>query len=326
MTIINSIYNIKNPSNVTISLADHNSNSILANRQAYAKSQALKVVSDAFKGEKKLDKQMQSIKDEINELQDKINELQADTRANNEASAKLKEEYGLIEENNDDSQKGLSEGTKESSEQKLSDEELARRSEFMQKAYYYYYTNAQNAEEIEDARRRQEANVLGFAQIKNEREKSQEMLNAQDAAEEIMEASAGETIALLTQETVEHVDEEQKKREEKAKEAEEKKKEEKKEEAKRLEKEAIQQELIESIRERASESQQTSADVKRSIARRERADAESMDVDAVKKTIISDRPTLEETQDAVNMEITNILNRLSLLSNDVKGSVIDDQL
>lgn len=59
--------------------------------------------------------------------------------------------------------------------------------------------------------------------MKRERLKSQDMLEAQEAAEDIMEAANGETIALLTDEAVEHVDEEQEEREEKAKETEEKK-------------------------------------------------------------------------------------------------------
>ena len=56
--------------------------------------------------------------------------------------------------------------------------------------------------------------------MKRERLESQDMLKAQDAAEEIMEASNDETVALLTQEMIERVDEEQKEREEEAKEAE----------------------------------------------------------------------------------------------------------
>jgi len=51
-----------------------------------------------------------------------------------------------------------------------------------------------------------------------------------------------------------------------------------------------------------------------------------MDLGDVEKTIISDATSMEDTQNAVNTEITNILNRLSLLSNDVKGSTVDTQI
>ena len=51
-----------------------------------------------------------------------------------------------------------------------------------------------------------------------------------------------------------------------------------------------------------------------------------MDAEGAQKTIISEGASMEDTQDAVNSEITNILNKLSLLSNDVKGSAIDNQI
>ena len=44
------------------------------------------------------------------------------------------------------------------------------------------------------------------------------------------------------------------------------------------------------------------------------------------KIIISETASLEDTQDAVNSEIANILNRMGLLANDVKGSAIDNQV
>ena len=203
---------------------------------------------------------------------------------------------------------------------------MSTMSEYQQKALYYVSKNQQNSLDIDRAKSLLAANVQGYSDMKSERNKSQDMFNAQEAAEEIMEASNGETIALLTQEAVDHVDEEQKEREEEAKEAAEKKKEEKKEEAKKLEKEAMQQEMIENIKEHAAESQGTSADAKRAVARRERAEANHVDAEGVQKTIISDGASIEDTQNAVNSEIANILNRLSLLSNDVKGSAIDSQL
>ena len=76
----------------------------------------------------------------------------------------------------------------------------------------------------------------------------------------------------------------------------------------------------------SAESGRTSADIKKAIARREREDANRMDLGNVEKTIISDATSMEDTQDAVNSEITNILNRLSLLSNDIKGTSIDSQI
>lgn len=84
--------------------------------------------------------------------------------------------------------------------------------------------------------------------------------------------------------------------------------------------------MIENIKEHAAESGRTSADIKKAVARREREDANRMDLGDVEKTIISDATSMEDTQNAVNTEITNILNRLSLLSNDIKGTSVDSQI
>ena len=310
----------------SISGANLKGESLIQQRQGLAKKQALKVVSDAFGGEKKLDAQMQSIKDEIKRLQDEINEKTANTIENDAKLKELQEEYGIDPDSKENQDLTRLAFKANYSKEGLSEEEMSSISEYQQKALYYVSKNQQNSLDIDRAKSLQAANVQGYSDMKSERNKSQDMLNAQEAAEEIMEASNGETIALLTQEAVDHVDEEQKEREEEAKEAAEKKKEEKKEEAKKLEKEAMQQEMIENIKEHAAESNRTSADTKRAIARRERAEADSMGAEEAQRAIISEGASMEDTQNAVNTEITNILNKLSLLSNDVKGSTVDSQI
>lgn len=319
-----SLYKSSNLS--SLSGANLNGESLVKQRQGLARKQALKVVSDAFGGEKKLDAQMQEIKDEIKRLQDVINEKTADTMENDARLKELQERYGIDPDSEENKEMSKLAFKANHSKEGLSDEEKSKMSEYQQQALYYVAKNQLNTLDIDQAKAQQAGNVQGYADMKRECAKSQDMLKAQDAAEEIMDAAYGETIALLTQETVEHVDEEQKEREEEAKEAAEKKKEEKKEEAKKLEKEAMQQEMIENIKEHAAESQRTSADTKRAIARRKRAAADSMGAEDAQKTIISESTSLEDTQNAVNSEITNILNKMSLLSNDVKGSTVDSQI
>ena len=316
----------KNGNLSSVSGANLKGESLVQQRQGMARKQALKVVSDAFGGEKRLDAQMQGIKDEIKRLQNVINEKTAEVKENDAKLKELQEQYGIDpdgEENKDLSKLAFK---LNNSKDGLSEEEIGKMSEYQQKALYYVAANQQNALDIDHAKAQQAGNVQGYADMKRERAKSQDMQKAQDAAEEIMDAANGEAVALLTQEAVEQVDEEQKEREEEAKEAAEKKKEEKKEEAKKLEKEAMQQEMIENIKQHAAESQRTSADTKRAIARRERAEADSMGAEDAQMTIISESASMEDTQNTVNSEITNILNRLSLLSNDIKGTSVDSQL
>ena len=222
----------------SVSGANLKGESLVQQRQGLARKQALKVVSDAFGGEKKLDAQMQGIKDEIKRLQDEINEKTADTMENDARLKELQERYGIDPDGEESKELSKLAFKANYSKEGLSDEEKSKMSEYQQQALYYVAKNQQNSLDIDRAKAQQMGNVQGYADMKRERAKSQDMLKAQDAAEEIMDAANGETIALLTQEAVEHVDEEQKEREEEAKEAAEKKKEEKNEEAKKLEKEA----------------------------------------------------------------------------------------
>ena len=224
-----------NKNGITISGANLRGDSLIAQRQSLAKKQALKVVSDAFDREKKLDAEMQGIKDEIKRLQGEINEKSVNKRDNDVKIKELQQEYGIDPDSEENKELSVLAAKMRNSNAGVSDEEMSRLSEYQQKALYYVTANQQNALDIDFAKTRLMANVQGYADMKRERAKSQDMLNAQDAAEEIMDAANGETIALLTQEAVEHVDEEQKEREEELKEVTEKKKEEKKEEAKKLE-------------------------------------------------------------------------------------------
>ena len=170
-------------------------------------------------------------------------------------------------------------------------------------------------------------NVLTHKAIKIKRAESLNMLKAQKEDEKIMDTSTREVIEILANEAVNHLDEEEKEREEEAKKAAEEKKEEKKEEARKLEKEAMQQEMIANIREHAELGEKTSADVKKAIARRERTEALLLDPDNVsQKIVIPDATSLEDAQSAVNSAITNILNSNFLVTDDIKGSAVDNQV
>ena len=63
------------------------------------------------------------------------------------------------------------------------------------------------------------------------------------------------------------------------------------------------------------------------IARRERTESVQINVGGLsEKIVISDDISLEEAQEAVNSEITNILNKFLLTPSDIKGGVVDDQV
>lgn len=314
--------------NLSVSGADLKIQSILEQRQGIARKHAYKIVADAFEGEKKLDAQMQSIKDRIHSLADEINEMKNEYKSSKAELKNLMVEYGVEPYSREymELQQYAKRTRSSDPEKSLSVEEYDNLTEFQKKALYYVVNVQDNDDEIKRKEGELAATVTGYADFKRERLKSHDMIDAQKEAENIMDASTEEAIALLTSDAVENIDEEQKEREEEAKEAEEKKKEEKKKEAKKLEKEAQWQELIEDIRDKVDLGEVSSSDAKRAAARRERAEAEESDPENYNKVVINEERTLEDMQEGVNTEITNILNKLALLSNDLKGTTIDDQI
>lgn len=312
--------------NVSVSGAGLKIQSLLEQRQGFARKNAFKVVADAFDGEKKLDAQMQSIKDQIKSLAEELNELKEQRKSKIE-SGELKDlmiEYGVEPYSREYKELEEYSGKVRDPQQDIPAEEYDKLTEFQKKALHFFTSDQEETMEMKAIENKMAALVSGYADIKRERLKSHAMIDAQKEAENIMDASNKETIALLTNDAVENIDEEQKEREEEAKEAAEEKKEEKKKEAAKLEKEAQWEELIDDIKDSAELSRAASAETKRAIARRERSEAEDSDPGNYQKVVITEEKSLEEMQEDVNAEITNILNKLRLLSDDVKGTSVDN--
>ena len=309
---------------MSISGANLTGESLVAQRMGLAKKQALKVVSDAFDVELKIDTELEALRDNIHRLQEEIYEEKSLIRENEEKVEELRKEYGvsLKSKEYNDISKVVFHGGKTAI---LNDGEIIKATEFQQRVFERDYQNMYILKRISDMEAEQRADVDAYSKIKIAREKSHNMIDVQETAEDIMDSAYEDAIVLLTDEAVGHIDEEQKEREEEAKEQEEEKKEAKKEKAEKLEKEARRQEMIENIKERAELGEKTTSDVKRANARKERMEADSFDVSAEQKVVITDASPLEEAQDEINREINAILDKLKLISDDIKGATVDSR-
>lgn len=121
---------------------------------------------------------------------------------------------------------------------------------------------------------------------KLERLKYHHMADAQKEAEEIKNAAGDEIMGMLIEDAKKHVDEEQEEREEKAEEIREKKEE--------------QEKLLEKRREDKEEWEEL---------------IEDMPVDEIMD--------LAETQEEIQQEVKNIMNKMALVAEDIKGAVVD---
>ncbi|MBO4456837.1 MAG: hypothetical protein J5802_03890 [Butyrivibrio sp.] len=318
-----------NNNNPSVSGTNLTGESLVAQRRGIAQKQALRVVADAFKSESKIDTQMQQLLDEIHMYQDEISAREERLEINNKKLEELQKKYNV--DPNSEEHKLLSQledvqGSTGYLKGKSEEDAAVPITEYQKEAYLYVKSNEELNDEINDFKDAIYKSRLNYTEIKKAREKTHNMIDAQKASEDIMESANKEAVVLLTDEAVSHLDEAQKEREKEAKEQAEEKKEAKKEKAEKLEREARQQEMIENIKERAELGEKTTADIKRASARKERMEAVEFDVPEDRKQVIADTANLDESQGDVQSEITNILNGLKLLSDDIKGVTVDRQL
>ena len=131
--------------------------------------------------------------------------------------------------------------------------------------------------------------IAAIKAVKLERLKHSPMLDAEKEAEAIMEQAGEEIVSMLFEEGKEHLDEEQKLREEKAEKLEEKKEE--------------QEAFIEAQKEKKEAAEEL---------------AEEMPMEEML--------TLEKVKQDVQTEVQNIVDKMKLVAEDMKGAVVDESV
>lgn len=222
-------------------------------KKEQAQKQAMKVVQEAWDGDRAID-------DDLNQRRERIRELNQSGKESRDRIAELMGQQDKLREN----------GVAEDSED---------------------YRNLEERIKTEqDVINKNEQQVLMENAVirgtRLERLKHHHMADAQKEAEEIKKAAGDEILGMLMEDAKKHVDEEQEEREEKAEKIREKKEE--------------QEELIEKRREDRSELEEL---------------IEDMPVDEILD--------LAKTQEEIQQEVKDIMNKMALVSEDIKGAVVD---
>ena len=298
--------------------------SSLEQRKALAQKQAMHIVSEAFKGERGLDKTIDSLNEDAEKLRKSINEKVNENSDIAERLSALQEEYGIDPDGEEQKKLEALSAKLLYSDEGLSAQERNRLTEYQQRALDITAKSKLNDQELGLEKEMMKATLDGVRSIKKERLKSDPIGEAEKQADELMDAANKEALHGLLQDGKEHLDEIQEEEKEKAAEKAKEKKEEDLKEARELEKEAIQEELIEKAR-AASESSET-AEAKRAAAseKRNNSEIESLTGETTGNAI--DIAEMQTVQAAVTSEVNNVLNKLSLLSEDLKGAALDDKL
>ena len=312
---------LKENANIAASGLRLGDNSVEA-RKEQARKQAMKIVGDAFDRERSMDRSLREIQDTMGALQKDLGERKQQIVENNEKLAALREQYGIEEGGPED--RALLRAARQSNTQAgMSAEEHDALSEYQQRALYYVSDNLKQERGIADDETLLAANVQARTDLKQERLKDHGMIDAQKEAEDIMDAAEKDAVSLLTQEAMEHLEEKTEEEKEAAKEKAEEEKEAKQDAAKKAEEQAKIDELNARIRAN-NEAEAAEAAARGRAARQERENAGTAEITdtAVQFDIRSVGDAAADSE--VAGEVKNILNKLSLLSEDIKGISVDD--
>lgn len=275
-------------------------------KRGLARKQARKLVSDAWGRDQKVSN---SIADIINEKQSKVSELWDLKRRMNDVDTlkdKYMQEYEIDPESEEQKDLELLEKYQNNKYGMFSDEfsedEIERLKELQDKPLTEYQQKALSVNYLKDQMSveydRLEKKIVGLSEsitdAKIEQEKSQDMLNAQDAAETILDAASQEILGMMYEEGKEHLEDEAKEQEERAEKAAKEKEE--------------QEERIEKQKENRAEQEEI-------LHRAEDAHRLEMDVKAEKMT--------DSQAEEVQKNIQKILVDNHLINEDLKGIDID---
>lgn len=311
----------KGMKNGSINMNELNGNKdTILKRKQRAQARAMKVVTDAWLGDKKIQWGIDESKARIQEYQNVASEEVDIIMGLQEKKRALMEEYG-VEEGSAERAALL-----EKQQQSLEDssvvmtteekERLAQLNEYEERASEIDGAIQSHQFEVYKAESGIVGENAGIRSVRIENLKHHAMLDAQQEADKIMEAASQEAIGMLTGEAQDHIQEElEKKKEEAEKKAEEKEELEEKIEERKEEKEELQEKI--------EIKQEENRDVEE-IKEEQRENAkEQADIIEDAQIYSTNQSTLPSK---VQAEIKAILQKMKLLEEDVKGAKVDDIL
>lgn len=295
---------IETEKNVTIFAGNLNvNNDPIAKKRQEAQEKALKVVGDAFDNDKKIDDDLQKRSNHISKLYENMESASKEIGNIEKNKLELRESYGIKDDSEEQKDLELLEKRRDSLEIgstiTLSDEEKERLSEIDKAGKTEYQTRSLQMDVVASSFKKEikeskkviiEENAI-IRGIKLERLKTSPMMEAAEKADDILDAASDEITGMLLDEAKEHIDE--------------KAKEEQEEAEKKAEEKEKQEEQAEAVKEK----------------REEESDG----------TVNSEIPIdniLEMTHEESNIkkEVENIVDKMKLVAEDIKGSVVDSKL
>ncbi len=271
-----------------------------------AQKQAMRMIRDAWEKDQKRADSVKAANEEHSKLVQEIRAMQDQLNDIEDGKLAIQKEYGIKQDSQEQKDMELIEKYQDylsgSLEEEFSEEDIERLKQIQTKPRTEYQSRilSQNraAGELKYEIHRKTQMMIGIqdsiVDMKLAQLKSQDMLNARNAADAVLKSSAKEVMGILVQDGVGQIDENMKEEQEKAKEAEEKKEEKEEKIDKAKERSRQERELLEKI-----------------------ANADKFEAD------ISTQQDMESSVEDAQKSIQKIIEKNSLVNEDLKGIEID---
>lgn len=272
----------------------------IAQKKKEARQQAMKIVSDAWAGDKKIDSDLEERGNKIAKLRGEIGQERSTVNDIEAEREKLRETYGveadsqeekdlkLLEKEIDAKISGSNVSVSKEEAERIKELKAAGLTEYQERSLRMKEETVYYKNQIYEKEQEIEVENAVIRGTKLERLKQDPMVKAQAQAEDIMEAASKEIIGMLADEAKEHIDEEMEEKKEAAKE--------KAEEEKELE------EKLEKIKEKKEESEELTEDI----------------LEAAEEMV-----QFDDVESDVQQEIKDLVSKMKLLEEDIKGAAVD---
>lgn len=273
----------------------------IAKKKQDAQKQAMKVIGDAWAGDRKVDDDLASRRDKMREYKEIIGRNNEELKRIGEERLALRDQYGvgadsqeekdlrLLEKAADSFKPDAVQLTKEEQQRLREIEEAGGPTEYQKRSLDMRASGSTFQKEIDEAKKGIEAENHAIYNLKETQLKSQSMLKASNAAEDILEAASEEVFGMLIEEAKDHVDEEMEEKKEEA--------------AEKAEKEKEEEEKIEKRKEEKEEKEEFAEEA----------------AEAATEFMVEAENTMEDVQ----KEIKKIMDKMKLVEEDIKGAAVD---
>ena len=294
----------------------------IAQRRKQAQEQALKLVRNAWENDQSVQREVKSRKENYLAYEAAMKEAQAELSDNQDDAKVLQKLYGVSDDSTEqkdlellkkrqDYRNHVGEPLTEEEEAKLAEIDKKPLTEYQERALELNGRSAIYKKAIQDSQNAMRAETGNIKRILLEKLKSDPMVKAQDAADNIRAAANDEIVGMLVSEATENIDKELEEEKEKA----DKKAEEQKKKDEQLEQIELKRAVAEAM------TQKTEEAIKKAKEKAKEQEAPELDMAELLDVTSQKLPSKD-----VQQGLSDIKSSMKVLEADLKGIKVDEEV